>query len=87
MSFFLLGENSGRRSALLRQPDEIVCADLVKLAELDEVFDLQLGPSVLDVAVALLGFVDDRAHFLLRQIPVLPQIPHSDSVVHRIPPA
>ena len=45
---------------------------------------LQLGPSVLDVAVALLGLVDYRAYLLLGQVSVLAQVSHSDSVIHRL---
>ena len=83
MSFFLFCE---LQSVILRQPNEIVGTDSVEPAELDEVLDLQLGASILNVAVALLGFVNDSAYFFLRQIPILPQIAHPDPVIHRIPP-
>ena len=62
--------------------DEIVCADAVKAAELDQVFDPQLGASLFNVTVALLRLVDDRANFLLCQTSVRAQGAHSLLVIH-----
>ena len=57
-------------------------SDLIKSAKRDQIVDFQLCASVLDMTVALLGFVDQRADRLLRQIAVLTKISHSDSIVH-----
>jgi hypothetical protein len=54
------------------QSDKIVCAYAVKAAKRYKVVYFQLGASVLDVAVALLGFVQYCADLLLRKVVILP---------------
>ena len=71
-------------SLFFANPDEIIGADTVKFAKADQILDLQLGSAFLDMAISLLGFVDDLPDLLLRQIPVLAQISHSFSVIHKI---
>ena len=56
---------------LVRKPDKIITADAVKTAKPDQVLDLKLRSAFLNVAIALLGFVDDLRNVALRQIPIL----------------
>ena len=70
---------------LVCDPDEIVRAHSVKAAQLDEVVDLQLGSAVLDVAIPLLGFVDNRGNLPLGQVAVLAQVSHSRPIIHYTP--
>lgn len=55
---------------------------MVKPTEFYEIVDFEFRSAFLNVAVSLLRFVDYFRNFFLREVMILAQVFHSDSIIH-----
>ena len=72
-----------RISWFIGQTDQIIGGKLIKSAKSDEIIDFQFGPAIFNVAVSLLGFVDNLTNFGLRQIAVFANLTQTLPVIHK----
>ena len=71
---------------IVRSADNIVGRQLIKVAEQDQVIDFQLRMAVFDVAVALLGLMENFRDLCLGQIPVLANFTDSSAIIQAASP-
>ena len=63
-------ESKMRRKGLAGQADNIVGGNIIKSAEQKKIVNFEFSASVFDMAVALLGFIEDSADIRLGEVPV-----------------
>ena len=71
---------------IVRTPDHIVRAQLIKVAQLNQIFYFQFCPAVFDMAVTLLRFWDHFGNLRLRKVAILPDFPKPSAIVQDISP-
>lgn len=70
---------------MVGQANQVIGGQVIESAEFNQVIDFQLRTTGLNVAVALLGFVQELAHGGLGQVAVFSNVAESGAVVHGSP--
>ncbi len=81
-NFYRLARSIGKRGRLVGKTDQIVGGEMIKSAQRDQIVDLELGSTRLNVVVALLRFIDDPTDLCLRVVSVLSHTSESASIIH-----
>ena len=71
---------------IVRPPDDVVRAELVEVAQQNQILDLQFRAAIFNMAVSLLRFLDDLCDLLLRQVSIFPDFPKPSAIVHAASP-
>jgi len=70
---------------MVGQANQVIGGQVIESAEFNQVIDFQLRTTGLNVAVALLGFVQELAHSGLGQVAVFSNVADSCSLIHYLP--